>query len=323
MTTTIAARPEGINPGRARPQIRRLYQRPLLAPNQLSKPLLVVPDHVHSGKLPSTVTLDQLGDEAARLARLGLGGVKLFAYGHDRDAHASGARAADNRMVQAVRIVKDAAPELAVTTEVCGCAWTDTSECVLRTPRGAIDLGATLALMEAMALAHAQAGADAVSPTAMLDGSIRAVRAALDHAGYPEVSVNPNLAVATSLYGPFKKVMGTDPAAGHRRGLQLDPGRVAASVRQSAVRWEAEGADALTLQPVMTHVDTLTALAAATDLPVTAYSTSGELAALDAMGAAAMIEYHLMLARAGAAHLLSFAADRVAQALQLAHREEV
>ncbi|MCD0444266.1 hypothetical protein LO763_11600 [Glycomyces sp. A-F 0318] len=307
--------PQGVNPGRARPAIRRLYQRPPLAPSQLSAPLLVLSDLDATGILPGQTTLKQLPAEARRLARLGLGGVKVFASGHDRDERASGALAPGNHMIQAVRAIKDAAPELAVTTEVCGCSWTTSRECVLRTASGDIDLPATFDLMRSMALAHAEAGADAISPTAMLDGSIRAVRAALDHGGHADVSVNPNIAVHTNLYGPFKQVMRTDPDGGNRLGLQLDAGRLPDAALQTATRWEREGADALTLQPVMTQIDTLAALTGHTSLPVTAYSTSGEWAGLRAIGPAAALEYHQMLIRSGADHILTYLADQMALAL--------
>ncbi|AYG85323.1 Delta-aminolevulinic acid dehydratase [Streptomyces hundungensis] len=155
-------------------------------------------------------------------------------------------------MVRAIGFVKATAPGLAVTTKVCGCSWTDHGECVLRTADGDFDLPATYGLMAAMAVQHADAGADAVSPTAMLDGSIRAVRTALDEAGHRDVAVNPNVAVHTSLYDPFKALMATDPRAGHRRGLQLEPGRADRDVLVQAARWIGEGADSLTLQPVMT-----------------------------------------------------------------------
>jgi porphobilinogen synthase len=313
--STAPTKPQGINPGRARPNIRRLYERTILSPNRLSMPLLVL-DGDAPGHLPGETTVAQLPNEAKRLSRLGLGGVKVFAFGHERDARASGATAADNRMVAAVQAIKNAAPDLAVTTEVCGCSWTASRECVLRTDNGKIDLPATLDLMRSMALAHAEAGADAVSPTAMLDGSIHAVRVALDNNGHTDVSVNPNIAVHTSLYGPFKKLMHTDPAGSNRLGLQLDTGRLPAAAIQTADRWSIEGADALTLQPVMTHVDTLTALAAHTDLPVTAYSTSGEWAGLRAIGPAAAFEYHEMLIRAGADHILTYLADQISLVLQ-------
>jgi porphobilinogen synthase len=279
-------------------------------------PLLVRPDGQATGVLPGEVDLAGLARVAEHLVLLGLGGVKLFVSGHDRDATATGALALDNRMVRAINEIKCAAPDLAVTTEVCGCSWTTSHECVLRDNDGRIDLDNTYELMGHMALLHAQAGADAVSPTAMLDGTIREVRAALDAEGWRDVSVNPNIAVAGALYGPFKALMDTNPESGHRRGLQLDPARVVPGVIQCAESWLTEGADSLTLQPVMTNTDALAALADLTFAPVTAYSTSGEWEALRQLPRSALLDYHRMLLRLGADHILSFAADRVAFALQ-------
>jgi porphobilinogen synthase len=311
-----AHRPEGINPGRARGAIRRLYDQEELVPARLSAPLLIRPDGEATGALPGEVDLPGLAHHVRRLAALGLGGVKVFAAGHDHDPLGSAAIAPDNRMLRAIDTIKTHAPQLAVTTEACGCSWTSTHECVLRHDNGRIDLASTYELMSQMALMHAAAGADAISPTAMLDGSIRAVRHALNDAGWHDVSVNPNIAVDTALYEPFKALMGTQPATGRRTGLQIDTARLIPAAVDCAHRWLAEGADTLTLQPVMTNTDALAALAARTNTPVVAYSTSGEWAALQAVPEAVAMDYHRMLFRLGADHVLSFAAEKIAQTLQ-------
>ncbi|MEV7162502.1 hypothetical protein AB0N79_12425 [Streptomyces microflavus] len=312
-----AAGPDGINPSRARSAVRALYTRPALTAGDLSAPLLVLPDgHSGAGSLPGAVHLSDVRRTVTRWSGLGIGGVKVFALGHDRDSAGTAAVSADNLMVQAVSAIGVAAPDLAVTTEVCGCSWTSNGECVLRTRAGGIDLDATYRLMGEMAVQHAEAGADVVSPTAMLDGSVRAVRAALDDGGLRDVGVNPNLAIHTTLYGPFKALMATDPAAGHRRGLQLEPGRAQRDTVVQARRWIAEGADSLTLQPVMTAVDVLVRLRADQEAPLVAYSTSGEWPALRELGSEGMTEYLAMLRRAGADHVLTFAAEQVATYLE-------
>ncbi|GAA4706811.1 porphobilinogen synthase [Promicromonospora umidemergens] len=313
-------RPEGINPGRARGTIRRLYNQEELAPARLSAPLLIRPDGEATGALPGEVDLPGLGAHVRQLAALGLGGVKLFVTGHNHDQRGTAATTRDNRMLRAIETIKTTAPQLAVTTEVCGCSWTSSHECVLRHDDGRIDRPGTYELMCRMAVMHAGAGADAVSPTAMLDGSIRAVRQALDSEGWPDVSVNPNIAIDSSLYEPFKNVMGTQPATGRRSGLQIDPARLVPDSVACANRWLAEGADTLTLQPVMTNADALTALAARTTVPVVAYSTSGEWAALQSLPDAVSMDYHRMLFRLGAGHVLSFAAAAIAHTLQIGAR---
>ncbi|MEU4029887.1 hypothetical protein [Streptomyces anulatus] len=313
-----AAGPDGVNPSRARSAVRALYTRPALTAGDLSAPLLVLPDgHPGVGRLPGAVQLSDVRRTVARWRGLGIGGVKAFAFGHDRDSNGSTAASSGNLMVQAVSAIREVVtPDLAVTTEVCGCSWTSSGECVLRTPTGRIDLDATYRLMGEMAVQHAESGADVVSPTAMLDGSVCAVRAALDDSGFRDVGVNPNLAIHTTLYGPFKALMTTDPAVGHRRGLQLEQGRAQRDTVVQARRWIAEGADSLTLQPVMTAVDVLVRLRADQEAPLVAYSTSGEWPALRELGSEGMTEYIAMLRRAGADHVLTFAAEQVAAHLE-------
>ncbi|GAA2281843.1 MULTISPECIES: hypothetical protein [Kitasatospora] len=310
-----------MNPLRARRAVRDLYARPTITAADLTAPLLVLPDDGPAGpELPGATSLYGVARTVRRWRDLGIRGVKIFAYGHDRDHRASGALAAGNRMLAGIEAVKAVAPDMAVTTEVCGCSWTDHGQCVLRRDDGGIDLDATYELMAAMAVQHAQAGADVVSPTAMLDGSVRAVRSWLDEANHRDVGVNPNLALHTVLYGPFKQLMGTDPRAGHRRGLQLEPGRADRDALVQARRWVAEGADSLTLQPVMTAMDVLVRLRADQQVPIVAYSTSGEWAALQQLGPEGVVEYHAALKRAGADVILSFAAEQVAQHLEGAGR---
>lgn len=305
--------PQGTNPLRARRALRTLYGPASLTPASLTAPLLVLPDGHEDGGLPGAVPIGLVPATISRWAGLGIRGIKLFVYGHDRDSRATGATAVGNRMVRAVDVVKQADPDMVVTTEVCGCSWTDHGQCVLRDSLGAIDLEATYRLMGRMAVMHAEAGADVASPTAMLDGAVRAVRQALDRAGLRDVGVNPNLAIHTSLYGPFKTLMGTNPASGDRRGFQLEPAHAERDTIAQARRWMEEGADSLTLQPVMTAVDVLAQLRADQRAPITAYSTSGEYFPLAALGAEGMAEYHAMLKRAGADVILSFCAERVAQ----------
>ena len=306
--------PDGVNPGRARRAIRSLYAHPTLTAADLTAPLLVVAEG--QPLLPGATTLEGVPTVVDRWSRLGIRGLKLFVHGHDRDPRGSGATTPGNRMVRAIRAVKATDAAMAVTTEVCGCSWTDHGQCVLRTADDSIDLDATYRLMSAMAVQHAEAGADVASPTAMLDGSIRAVRSALDDAGFRDVGVNPNIALHTGLYGPFKELMDTNPATGHRRGLQLEPGRADRDAVIQSRRWIAEGADSLTLQPVMTAVDVLVRLRAEQQVPLTAYSTSGEWEALCALGIDGMIEYHSMLKRAGADVILTFAAEKIAARLE-------
>ena len=168
---TAPTAPDGINPARARRAVRALYTRPTLRAADLSAPLLALPDEASTeapdgSSLPGATPVDGIPDTVTRWAGLGILGVKIFAFGHDRDDRATAALAPGNRMVKSIAAAKAAAPDTAVTTEVCGCSWTDHGECVLRAPDGGIDLEGTYRLMGGMAVQHADAGADVVSPTA-------------------------------------------------------------------------------------------------------------------------------------------------------------
>ncbi|MFI1286477.1 hypothetical protein ACH4U5_37950 [Streptomyces sp. NPDC020858] len=313
-------RPDGVNPARARRAVRNLYARPSLRAGDLMAPLLVVPvGHPGLDLLPGAVALADVPATVTTWPELGIAGIKVFVHGHDRDDAASGAVSPDNLMVRSIQSVRSAGTGMALTTEVCGCSWTSSGECVLRDEEGAIDLGRTHTLMQRMAVQHAEAGADIVSPTAMLSGSVHAMRSALNNRGLRDVGVCPNLAIHTMLYGPFKTIMETNPAAGHRRGLQLEPGRAAQDTLLQARAWIAEGADSLTLQPVLTASDVLVELRRNLAEPLVAYSTSGEWKALEALGIDGMVEYLAMLKRAGADSVLTFAAEQVARHLRSSH----
>ncbi|MEV6597091.1 hypothetical protein AB0M36_09540 [Actinoplanes sp. NPDC051346] len=307
-----------MHPSRARSAVRALMHVDLLHARVLTAPLLVLPKKTQGPGLPGAVPLSQVGITVRRWAGLGIRGVKIFAYGNRRDMWATAALQRGNRMLVAIEAVKNAVPDMVVTTEVCGCSWTHNGECALFTPDGQVDRSATFGLMAAMAHAHAEQGADIVSPTAMIDGSVRAVRDYLNQNGMPDVGVNPNLAVHTCLYGPFKALMGTNPDRGDRRGMQLEAGRADRDVLLQADRWLAEGADALTLQPVLTCTDLLVRLRDHVRVPLVAYSTSGEYAALTALGEQGLVEYHAGLLRAGADLILTYAAEQVARALEAA-----
>ncbi|MFJ3900235.1 hypothetical protein [Streptomyces sp. NPDC090025] len=306
--------PGGVHPGRARASVRELYERPLLDVRDLTAPLLVLPTTPDHG-LPGAVALFDVPATVSRWRTLGLRGLKLFAYGEDRSPTAREALSERNLMVRAIRSIRSAVPDMVVTTEVCGCAWTSHGECVIVDRDGSPDLAASYALMARMAVLHAEAGADAVSPTAMLDGSVHAVRSALTDSGHVAVGVCPNIALHTELYGPFKSLMATNPARGHRRSLQLAAHQAPRQALAQARLWETEGADSLCLQPALTAVDVLTALRPATDRPIIAYSTSGEYAVLRALGPRGAAEYLGSLKRAGADLVLTFAAEDVARHL--------
>ncbi len=249
------------------------------------------------------------------LWELGVGAVKLFCFVEHKAADAAEALAADNLLVSAIRAVRRAVPGMVIATEVCGCAWTDTGECVLLDRGGRVDLDATLGLMAEMAAAHAAAGADIIGPAAMLEGSVRAIRQALDVDGHPDVGVTPSVIFDSALFGIYKDAMHTNPGRGDRRGLQIDACHVGQAL-DTAHRWLDEGADSLLVQPAMMAVDLLTRLREQTRVPLTAFSVSGEHAMFARAGTPVYVEYLRSLRRAGADLVMTYGAGQVAAALR-------
>jgi porphobilinogen synthase len=306
-----------VNPLRGRPRVRNWLRRELVAPSDLIAPVLVQPDARSRGEfpdLPTAVALGELGAAVRELWALRVGAIKLFCYIADKRRDAGAATEPDNLMVQAIRAVRDTVPELVVSTEVCGCAWTASGECVLLDAEAGTDLAATYRLMADMAVLHAEAGADIVGPAAVLDGSVAAIRTALDAAGHRNVGITPSVIFDSALFGPYKDAMRTDPGRGHRRGLQIDACHIGQAL-DCAQRWLDEGADSLLVQPAMMTVDLLNRLRSATNVPITAFSVSGEHRMLRANDAA-YVEYTRYLRRAGADRVMTYGAAQIAHALR-------
>ncbi len=306
------------HPLRARPRVRDWLRREWLHPANLVAPVLVQPDGRDPGDyadLPTAVSLTGLPRMVSGLWEFGVGAVKLFCYVQHKTADAADALAADNLLVSAIRTVRRAVPGMVIATEVCGCAWTDTGECVLLDGGGRVDLDATLGLMAEMAIAHAAAGADIIGPAAMLEGSVRAVRQALDVDGYPDVGLTPSVIFDSALFDIYKAAMHTNPGRGHRRGLQIDACHLGQAL-DTAHRWLDEGADSLLVQPAMMAVDLLVSLRAQTRVPLTAFSVSGEHRMLSGAGNAVYVEYLRALRRAGADLVMTYGAGDVAASLR-------
>jgi porphobilinogen synthase len=306
------------HPLRARPRVRDWLRREWLHPADLVAPVLVQPDGRDPGDyadLPTAVSLTGLPRMVAGLWESGVGAVKLFCYVQHKTADAAEALAADNLLVSAIRAVRRAVPGMVIATEVCGCAWTDTGECVLLDGAGRVNLDATLGLMAEMAVAHAGAGADIIGPAAMLEGSVRAMRQALDGGGHPDVGITPSVIFDSALFSIYKTAMHTNPGRGNRRGLQIDACHLGQAL-DTAHRWLDEGADSLLVQPAMMAVDLLTRLREQTRVPLTAFSVSGEHRMLAGAGNAVYAEYLRALRRAGADRVMTYGAGQVAVTLR-------
>jgi porphobilinogen synthase len=264
-------------------------------------------------------SVDVLAEEAARVDALGIGGILLFGIPEEKDEVGSGAYDDDGIVQRAVRELRDRVPELVVLTDVCLCEYTSHGHCGL-VEDGEILNDVSLELLARTAVSHAEAGADAVAPSDMMDGRIGAVRGALDGEGFERVPVVAYSAkYASSLYGPFREAAGATPAFGDRRSYQMDPPNLREALRECALDLE-EGADAIMIKPALAYLDVIAAARQRFDAPLFAYNVSGEYAMVKAAAGQgwlderqAVVETLGAVKRAGADVIVSYWAKELAQ----------
>lgn len=307
--------------------LRRLVRETVLAPQDLIYPLFVVPGKAVRREIPSLagqfhLSVDQLSGVGLELQRLGILGVILFGLPSRKDERGSEAYHPDGIIQQAVRELKEAVPQLLVITDVCLCEYTDHGHCGLIS-NGEVDNDATLELLALTAVSHARAGADMVAPSDMMDGRVRAIRAALDAEGFHQLPVLSYAAkYCSSFYGPFREAAESAPRFGDRRSYQMDPPNWREALREVALDIR-EGADILMVKPAMPYLDIIARVRQEFNYPVAAYQVSGEFAMIQAAarlgwldGQRAMLEALVGIKRAGADFILSYAAPEVARLLE-------
>jgi porphobilinogen synthase len=264
------------------------------------------------------LSVDELVREARALSELGIGGVMLFGLPESKDPMGTGAYAEDGIVQRAARALKDDGSPLVVVADVCLCEYTDHGHCgVLEDGEVAND--ATLELLARTAVSLAEAGADMVGPSAMMDGQVSALRRALDAEGRPEVPIMAYAAkFASAFYGPFREAADSAPRSGDRRGYQMDPPNAREALREIAADL-AEGADVLMVKPALPYLDILRRARQATGAPLAAYQVSGEYAMIVAAGErgwidrdAAALESLTAITRAGADIILTYFAKEAA-----------
>jgi porphobilinogen synthase len=314
---------------RRTPALRRLVAEARLGVDDLVAPLFVregTEAPVPIASMPGEVqhSVDSLVVEATRLVSLGVPGLILFGVPARKDAQGSGAWDPDGVVQVALRAVRDAVgDELVLMADLCLDEYTDHGHCGVLGPTGEVLNDATLELYQRVARAQAEAGADVVAPSGMMDGQVAAIRAALDDGGHDRVAILAYAAkYASALYGPFRDAVDvTIAAGGDRRAYQQDPrnGREALAEIDLDV---AEGADMIMVKPAMTSLDVLAAVRDRVDVPLAAYHVSGEFAMVKAAAAAGWIdgpavalEQLTVLKRAGADFILTYFAAEVAEAL--------
>lgn len=306
---------------------RSLVRETRLAPAQLIYPLFVQPgknrrDEISSMPGVFRLTIDQLAKEAQECLDLGVGGVILFGLPEKKDPMGSGAHARDGIIQRAIKELKNKAPELLVSTDVCLCEYTDHGHCGVIL-EGDVDNDATLEVLARTALSHAQAGADMVAPSDMMDGRVAEIRQALDENNFSHVPImSYAVKYASAFYGPFRDAADCAPQHGDRRGYQMDPANSREALREATLDVD-EGADILMVKPAVAYLDIISRLRDEFDLPIAAYHVSGEYAMIKAAAAKGwldetrvMQETLLSIRRAGADIILTYFAKDMARLLK-------
>ncbi len=271
---------------RRTPAIRDLVAETTLAPSNLILPLFI--EEGLSGRRPieampgvDRVGLDELAREAEIAATLGLGGVLLFGIPERKDLKGSGAYDDRGIVQRAIGELKRAVPELLVMADVCMCEYTSHGHCGVL-DGAEVDNDASLPLIARTARSLAQAGADVVAPSDMMDGRVGAIRHELDKAGLTQTPIaSYAVKYSSAFYGPFRDAADSTPAFGDRRGYQMDPRNAEEALREARTDL-AEGADMLIVKPAVPYLDILHRVKVDTGVPTIAYHVSGEYSMLKA-----------------------------------------
>lgn len=315
---------------RQHPQLRALTRQTRLHPSQFIYPLFARSGkgiRQEIGSMPGVfqLSLDELEKEVKEVAKLGIGGVLLFGIPDAKDAVGSDSYDDDGIIQQAVKVVKRAAPQLLVITDVCFCEYTDHGHCgILDEHTGRMDVNndATLELLAKQAVSHAKAGADMLAPSGMMDGMVGAMRRALDGAGFTHVPIMAYSAkYAGGFYGPFREAAESTPKSGDRRSYQMDcaadPGQALREVALDV----GEGADIVMVKPALAYLDIVCRIRQAfPGVPLAAYNVSGEYSMVKAAAARGWIDERSVamdvttsIVRAGASIVITYWAKDLAR----------
>ncbi|HUP24885.1 MAG TPA: porphobilinogen synthase [Thermoanaerobaculia bacterium] len=306
---------------------RRLVQETRLSVEQLVYPLFVVPGEgveTPVASMPGVrqLSIDRLLVEAGEAHAFGVPAVILFGIPEQKDDHGSEGYSPHGIVPRAIGALKEALPDLLVWADICLCEYTDHGHCgVLRD--GEVDNDATLPLLARAAVVNAQAGADAVAPSDMMDGRVAAIRTALDHANLEQVPIVSYAAkYASAFYGPFREAAQSTPAFGDRRGYQMDPASSDEALREVAADLE-EGADMVMVKPAGPYLDVLRRVKDTFRAPTAAYQVSGEYALIKAAAERGWVDERRLvletltgIRRAGADVILTYYAKDVARWLR-------
>ncbi|MFO7643824.1 MAG: porphobilinogen synthase [Desulfosarcina sp.] len=297
--------------------LRRMIRETELCVNDLILPLFVVDGKGVQNPIPSMpgqyqLSIDNLVKTARQAVERGIPAIILFGIPAKKDPLGTQAYARDGIVQRAVKAVKSKLPDLVVITDVCLCEYTDHGHCGF-VDGGSIDNDASLDLLAKAALSHAQAGADMVAPSDMMDGRVAEIRDLLDENDFSNTPIMAYAAkYCSAYYGPFREAAGSAPQFGDRRTYQMDPANAREAIREATLDVQ-EGADIIMIKPALAYLDIICRVRDEVDLPVAAYNVSGEYAMIKAAeqmgwidGQRVMLETLTAIKRAGADMILTY-----------------
>lgn len=307
--------------------MRALIRETQLSPSQFIYPVFIAPGNNKREEIPSMpgvfrLSVDQLAKEAQECMDLGVNSMILFGLPEKKDAMGTGAHAKDGIIQRGIRELKNKTPDLTIVTDVCLCEYTDHGHCGCLIG-DTVDNDATLEILAKVALSHAQAGADMVAPSDMMDGRVAEIRGALDENNFDMIPImSYAVKYASAFYGPFRDAADCAPQFGDRKSYQMDPANSREALREATLDVD-EGADILMVKPAVAYLDIISRLKDEFDLPIAAYHVSGEYAMIKAAaekgwidGDKVMAETLLSIKRAGADIILTYFAKDMARLLQ-------
>jgi porphobilinogen synthase len=312
---------------REKPLLRQLIRETRLGVDDLVYPVFTV--HGRGVREPIAsmpgqcrFSIDELLKEAKDVASMGIPALLVFGLPESKDPRGSEAYADDGIVQQAVRAVKDTVPDLLVITDVCLCQYTSHGHCGV-VEDGVVKNDPSVELLARVAVSHAEAGADMVAPSDMMDGRVGGIREALDEADYGHLPIMAYSAkYASTFYGPFREAAESAPQFGDRRSYQLDPANATEALREIALDLD-EGADIVMVKPALPYLDVISRAKADFGIPLAAYSVSGEYSMIKAAGQLgwldeerAMMEALTAIRRAGADIVITYFAKDVARLLE-------
>ncbi|HTO10384.1 MAG TPA: porphobilinogen synthase [Candidatus Binatia bacterium] len=307
--------------------LRKMVRETALAVDDFVYPLFVqhgrgVREPITSMPGQARLSVDELVKECKDAAGMGIPAVLLFGLPAEKDPLGTEAYAEDGIVQQAVRAVKETVPDLLVVTDVCLCEYTSHGHCGV-VEHGTVKNDPTLELLARTAVSHAEAGADIIAPSDMMDGRVAAIREALDEASFAETPIMAYSAkYASVFYGPFREAADSTPQFGDRRAYQMDPANAQEAMREIALDLD-EGADIIMVKPALPYLDVISRAKAEFGVPLAAYSVSGEYAMIKAAGRLgwldeerAILESLTAIRRAGADIVITYFAKDAARLLE-------